>query len=349
MSATVVNLVDTTIERATPVMAQLTGVLRAIFKPVHYLHRLWRWYRRAEVYSNPENFAGLLSGHLINFFGGDNVALRVAAQCVLIATRILQCVQQQIVIGNAYQKLKEAFQGRFAYHMPSQWIKEKKTSFLKSSLSASTIIWIRLTSTTLFVRIHRILLCSLQLVKEIFVLSMRVMDAIESFSLSPTTRNESVNEFFVNGTKSLDILVENKAHLLSALKDNEEIISKILEGINPQYNVKELIAGVSKAMKTVETIQGGVKAVTSLGGGVIVKAANHGVFNFLCALGVSEHAPNFLDVKPDTSFENYMAEPKPLTEKEKLARQLAEKRTDWPVSQRTKAYPSSHKSAKLKS
>lgn len=337
MTASIINLVDTTAKSATPDTAQIPGVVQVLFTPLHYVHRLWRWYRKAEIYSNPENFVGLLGGHLLNFFAGDSVVLRVAAQCVFIATRILECIQQKIVICHAYKKLKEACQGTFAYHPPCQWIKETNISLSESLVSASTLNWIRLTAKTLSGRIQRIALCILRLLKEIFILSMRVMDAIESFSLSPTTRNDSLNELFVNGTRSLDILVENKQSLLSGLKDNKEVISSILQGLNPQYNVNDLIAGVSKTMKVVETVHSGVKAINSFCGGAVVKAFNHGTYHFLCGVGLSEFAPSSLDVTPDTSFEEHMADPRPLSSKEKIVLRAAQKRTTWPVSAKTKS------------
>lgn len=307
MTIAIVSLVDATTRRATPGSLQLPRFASIVFTGLHKVHRLWRWYRKADVYSNPDNFAGLLAGHAVNFLVGDALVLRVAAQCVFIATRILECVQQQALVCRAFRKCIDAFCGTYVVTPKIQWVKKSATSLGSSCFSAYSINWQRQFFRTLGYRIKWIACSILQLFTEIFKLSMRIMDAIESFSLSPRTRNESINEFFVNGTRCMDVLVQNKQCLLKSLIDNKPIIADILQGVNPAYKVEHLIATVSGAIDKTEMVSKGIKKVSRLWGGFFVNLLKNGVFSFMSTLGVSEYTPKYLLPAPDTPVEEILA------------------------------------------
>ena len=125
------------------------------------------------------------------------------------------------------------------------------------------------------------------------IFDMLTIDAIEAFTLSPATRNEAVNEFFVNGTKCLDIIAENKNTLLIKLKENQPIIEKVLSGIGASYTVGQVIEYIDKSLEKVKTASDTVKKVNQVVNGTFLEILKQGIFGFMCALGLSKFVPDY--------------------------------------------------------
>lgn len=249
----IVHLVQNTARYQTPNLYRMPPTTWAIFTTLHKIHQCWRWIRKAEIYSNPQNFQNLLAGHAVNWIVGDKLLIRIAAHCVLIMTRILACVEGQIAVHRAYQDWINSLKMTHSRHR--QW----KTYHEIIVFSPSVVNRINSTKDRLVMRIQEIMICSLCLVGELFILSMSLMEAIEAFSLNPQSRQESINEVFVNSNYSIDQLIENKELMVSRLKHNKRLVEMILTGIGTTYKVEQLIEAVEGAINIVEDVQNVVK------------------------------------------------------------------------------------------
>lgn len=287
MSA-VTTLVQTTTRDLTPSNFKLPPTAWSAFVALNRVHGLWRWYRRIELYRNPNNLSQLIAGHAVNFLIGDSLLVRVAAQCVLISTRILECVEQQASLCREGKRWVESVKGHYPLPVIDEW-EHKNTSCW---CSPSSMAWWKSASSTLFNRIKRVFWCTLNLVWKTFKLSMKVMDAVDVFTLSPETRNEGVNEFFVNSMKCLDTLVEKKEKLLQSLIDNRTIITRILKGSPITYD--QLLGAVERTLNKTELVHEKAQKISKFGNGIVIDFGKRALNGAFVASGLSQYRPSFL-------------------------------------------------------
>lgn len=278
----VIKTVNSTTQHLLPTTAYLPTGLWTVFNAIHNVHHTWRWYRWGKVYSNPENFLKLSTGHILNYTIGDNILVRIASQCVLISTRIVDCADHQIALSRAYQRWSDCLQNRFPEPVKVTW-----------DHANPNILYIHSK------RIRHIAKRSFKLISQMFKLSMGLMDAVEAFSLSPTTRNEAINEVFVNGTQFLDKLSENKQALIEKLKQNKPIIEKILVGIGASYSTDQFIERISKTLTKVNNVNQAIKKVDQFANGFFKDFLKQGIFGFMSALGLADYCPDSLVPLPD--------------------------------------------------
>lgn len=234
MSTPVVN----TVLNATQTHSSNTPIpkcLWVLFRLINKVHRVWRWFRHASVYSNPDNFSGLITGHIVSFIFEKSRALRVAAQVVMICRHLLECIEQMKVIAQAYKDWINAIKGNYQSKVKITWEKSE-SSCLPPSLMHS----IRTKFHKCIERIVKVAVATFYMIKSLFVLSMYIMDAIEAFSMSPEKSSESRNQFFVNGKFVLDAILEKQRDLVKTIDENKELIQDILTGIKAPFGVGKL-------------------------------------------------------------------------------------------------------------
>ena len=129
----ITEFVRTSIYDITSPQFRLSKYMWAAFISLNRVHGAWRWYRRAALYSNPENFSQLIAGHLIKFICGESALIRVAAQSVLIATRLIACAQQQKSLYKEGKRLIAAIKGDYAYPVDVPWITDSHSSIFSPS------------------------------------------------------------------------------------------------------------------------------------------------------------------------------------------------------------------------
>lgn len=300
----VVNLVHSSARSLTPVEVKVPGIVWNFFTVVHRVHRIWRWYRKAEIYSNPNNFYSLVAGHVLNFALGDNMVVRIAAQCVLIANCITKCVSQIVSLSRTYRKWIHSFGGN-DYQCKSM----RKTNEIYEGQRGVFKNFF----TPIIERIKKVAKATFKLLKSIFKLSMKFMDAIESFSMSPVTQNESINELFINGASFLDKMVKNQQLLLDTLENNKPLVSNILIGIKSSITADQLTETVSKSLSVTSTVQ----KISNAGGGALKNFAKHAVFGAAALVGVDKHLPKFIvpedDEVPFLKMESEAPRPRPIS------------------------------------
>lgn len=121
-----ISLVQTTTYDYTPAGLRMPPIVWAVFTGLNKVHGLWRWYRRADVYRKPENLANLAAGHIVNWLIGDMLIVRIAAQSLLVATRILDCAKQQAGLFRAGRKWIDAIKGHYPAPVRIEWQKRLK-------------------------------------------------------------------------------------------------------------------------------------------------------------------------------------------------------------------------------
>lgn len=282
------GFVQITAHDLCPAQARLPPLIWSAFTAFNQVHSIWRWYRRAELYRNPDNFSQLLAGHAINRIFGDVFILRVAAQCLLIATRILQCVQQQASLYREGERFIDALSGRFPAPVSVFWTKEQKSGWL----SPSTVHWWKITSGNLWNRIARIAFCALHFGKKAFTLSMLIMDAADAFYLSPSTRNEGIHEGFVNVIKWLNTIVDQKEELLAGISQNREIIEKIID--KSPFTYTQLHDTVARALGNAEGIHHHVDKIAAFGNGIILDFGKRALNGGMVVAGLANYRPEAL-------------------------------------------------------
>lgn len=249
----------------TPPTQRLPPIVWTAFTALNKVHGVWRWYRRVDLYTQPNTLTQLLAGHAVNFAFGDRLLLRIAAQCLLISTRVLDCAKQQTKLYEAAQHWVWAVRG--CYPKPNRQKWDKQPEF-----------WLKTQWNGVRDRIQRIIECTAMVFFHCFKLSMRIMDAIDVFSLSPYTSSEGVNELFVNAMKWMDNIVENNEELLRGLESNKALIEKILYKSPITYN--QLHTTVAATIEKTETVYQKAKAVSRFGDGVLLDLGSrmyHGV------------------------------------------------------------------------
>lgn len=202
--------------------------------------------------------------------------VRMAAQCLLVATRILECSQQQMRLWHSGKNWIAALKG----HYPSPiYVKWEKPSSNKSWLSPSTVYWWKSTTAALWERIKRIAYCTLDLFSKAFTLSMNIMDVVDAFCWSPMTKNDAVYESFVNIGKWMATIVDKKEELLEGLEDHKDLIKRILK--NSPLTYEKLHAAVSGTLEKTEFVHQSMQKISTLGGGAVKKTGKrmlNGVF-----------------------------------------------------------------------
>lgn len=287
--AGVANLVFTTVQTSTPLSGQLPSFVWLPFTVVHKTHRMWRQWRRAVLYTNQNNFAGLAAGHAAYLAGGANVPfIRCIAQATMICSRIFECIEQQIKIRGHCRSLIHAIKGEYLPHQKPLWL----TSSKHLLVSPSTIIWWKALKHESLSRTKEIAHHSYHIITGIFQLSMLMLDAAESFSSSPETGNESIREFYCNMSKSVDGLVNNSERLLETMTKHKELIQKVLTGMNIPISFDQILTSLNKALGNAQNLNNASKTAQAKLGGLMGDLAKKGLFGFLIGIGLSEFVPN---------------------------------------------------------
>jgi len=281
------DIVNQATRNAIPNPMRTSPALWAGFSALHKVHRLWRTYRRTKVYSNPDNFLRLMAGHAANFAVGDSLLFRVAAQCVLISTRILECAEQQRALQKSWDQLVHSFRGTYVIPAQADWGRGAKSDYL----SPSTISWWNVSGTQLAKRAYRVAVGIIDVGSQAFQLSMKIMDAVEVFTFNPETGDEAMNELFVNGSKWMDQLVDNKELLISSLEGNRGLISKILEGTGANGSVDDLIGKVRAAIGRAEEVRDQENEIAEEFGMVAAAFGKKALYGVAKGLGLAQFVP----------------------------------------------------------
>lgn len=251
-------IVESIARGATPSKAQLSGFLLSSYRIIHRVHCLWVWGHRIETHANPENFLKLAAGRVVNWLAGDTLPVRVAAQAVLITKYILETVDEQVAMKEEVESLWDRLSDPYALPPKVKWTKTAGGTFL----SPSTKHWWKIKFNALVTMVSRIFKAIFSLFKGLFKLSMKMLDTLSAFSFTTSTKNAAVNEIFVNFSRMMKLLNDERELLLCCLQNNKKIIKQLLEGTQSAFTYEQLFASVKETIKVSRSFDRNTKNVS---------------------------------------------------------------------------------------
>lgn len=289
------TLVRTTTVELSSTTSLIPTAAQIAFSVFHRIHRFWRWIRLGQIYSDPNNFAQLAAGHGVNYLLDKSILIRISAISVLIATRILHCVDEYEKLQNSWLKMKQSFSNQFPTIIDCSW--DQGTA--KGFFSVSTVIWIKTTTKTILSRIQWVAICIFKVGKYAFLLSMRLVDTVEAFSLNPSIRNEGINLLFVNSSTCMSKLVDNRDLLLKSLESNQEVIQKVFEGLGTKLTTEQLTQTVEAALEKTGSFHRSTRTVNQHIGEFVTACGKKWTYEFFREIGLRHMVPKSM-VHPTT-------------------------------------------------
>lgn len=253
------------------------------------IRNFFRYLRYGNVYTNSDNFLQLFSGHLLNLTLGDNRYVQVAAQCVLIANRILESIEQQRKVYRCYDKLVSHVHKRFP--RCEEFHSQELQGASSTSISPSSRIKFHSHMHEAKVFVSQLIYRIYRLAVEVFKLCLVLCDTVDSFSLSPTTRNEAVSHLFVNMVQQLNYLVEN-VELLQKLQAERYIIDKVFMKMGSPYRTEQLITALEPLVRTAGAANRCVESIRTAANGAFLQFVQEGIFGFMAVIGLSDLLPD---------------------------------------------------------
>lgn len=283
------NTVVQTVHAATIGMQgamPIAAPVRVAFSVCNTVYQFYRMYNKADIYSNPDNFYKLMTGHALHFVAGNSEALRVVAQCAAISKRILGCIAQQGKVVNAYENWWNAMAGNYP--------KYRQVNFQNSGssvlYSSSTAKWMAAKWQVVSERVRHIAIATINFCWELLHLSMRLMDTVEAFSVSPMKHHENISELFINAGDTIDGVVDLQKAILKTLQDNEKMVAQVLKGIGSSYTVEQVIGVAKTFLKAGEVVQD----IGNAAGEVAKDFGSRVIYGAAQIFGAEEHIPESL-------------------------------------------------------
>lgn len=274
----IVGFIQETTYDLTPTSSRLPSFLWVGFTALNKMHGLWRWYRRIEVYRKPDNLMQLLAGQTVNMILGDSFIIRIAAQSLLVATRLSECAKQQTILYQACIRWSEALKGKYVRPIDLKWAKQSGWG------SPSSVYWWKHRFLTLIERIRKVMFCTFEICSEALKLSMCMMDVFDAFCWSPSTRQDAIGEGFVNMTTWLTMMTEQKEELLQGITNNKVIIEKLLE--KSPFTYQQFHRTIETGLNKVEKVVHGVKTLSSLGGKKFIQQSKKAIHRGFFVMGL---------------------------------------------------------------
>lgn len=292
----IATLVQATIRTSSPIANPLPSIIWLPFKGIHFVHRLWRTWRHASLYTNPCNFPTIAAAHA---GAGQIPVLREVALAALIGSRISECIDEQMKLYQNYKRGIHTIKGHYLPRPSIKWTKQSKSIFI----SPSTDLWFKTLAFDVQARIKKLSYHTLMIITGLFQTSMLTIDTIESFSFSAEKANQGVMEFSRNSAKIIDTLANNGEELLNTITKHKAVIQKIFAGRNIPVSVDSLIEILSKSIQKVNLVNEATKKGQHAAAGLMVDLAKKGGFGFLVSTGMSELIPNVMVPKLNHPWE----------------------------------------------
>ena len=284
-----INVVKVTTVSLTPSEFQLSGFLSHCFRIIHFIHKIWYWCRRFDLYKNPDNFLKLAAGHTLNWVAGDRALIRIAAQAVLIGTRVIENVKEQSALVKESKNFWRTVTNPYSISMRIKYEEFEPNKWISLKTRYKWKIRIRILTR----KIVKISVASFHIIKRLFILSMKTMDAASAFSYgNPHLRQESLNEFFINSSKCMEELIQNREWLVNSLKKNKGVIDTLLKNSFSIFTVDQLINTIEKGLDVTERVHSGIETsskVVGVFGRDLFKRATFGLFQ---AAGLTDLMPH---------------------------------------------------------
>ncbi len=260
-------------------------VIQPVFKP---LFKGWRLIRFFNLYKKPENHAQLAAGHGVNMAAGNRAIVKTSAICLHILAQIINCTDELQKIENALENIKKARRDHHIKQEPVIWQTKSKVPFI----SISRQIKIIHSGKNIALLIQIIAVSVLKVGKHTFLLTMTVSYLVHIFFLTEDSKNDSINEIFVNSAQVVDKLSSKKEYIITKLQNNENLISDILMEANSKLKASDIIETAKKKLKTVDNINQRSHNISKATGGLFKACIHNRRREILYDLGLKRFSPD---------------------------------------------------------
>lgn len=261
-SQNIINFVQDTSGNHLGAAERAPAELWKLASALSKVRQAWRSWNQVEVYSNPKNFWNLVGGHALDAVL-DIKIIKTIGQVIIIAKSILICINEQKELRQSYSRFKKALSCAY----PTSSVYAMKTKNFTASVS-----WTEDIKHRLVMRIRRIANAFFDLCKDVFKMSMRIMDVFDAFSWDPEKRNNDIKQIFVNYSQFYDELVVKKERWIEEINLNKEIINSICQRFQVGFDSDTMIKHVERLSKGMEYAQlvaeAGKNIVNNIGKGL---------------------------------------------------------------------------------
>jgi hypothetical protein len=218
------DAIHETTSSLSPISHQLPAFFSKSVKVICAVHAFWRGTRTARAARDAPSFGLYLAGLGLNLAFGDRKGVKVAAQAVLIALRIVECVEHYIALQILYEELVQELTGHAIVPMQTTWKGPKGWIFLSPSIHHA-IQWECAVKSH---RAKRIATIIARIAYRLFDLSMCILDASKAFSLDNEHVSDNVNELFLNSYDLWQKLTTDMPFLQEKLQEHSHTIDTLI-------------------------------------------------------------------------------------------------------------------------
>lgn len=235
-----------------PAREHLPPVVWGLFQPLHIIRKTWhcwRVYHQVDFLINDASFCSIIAGAKI----GNSIPVRCFAYLCLLSNRVHMCQDLAEDLSDTYRQLIDAIKGKYESPRESTWIQGQGSSPFSATFINSRQM------RALIDRAKRIIICIFHLIKEIFLLSMYLLDTLDAFFINPLdpTHDVRINELFRNFHYSIDHLVKDQELLLCSMNKNKVFIEKILTVLHSPIHFEDITTILDGALTVTRVVKKG--------------------------------------------------------------------------------------------
>lgn len=249
---------------------------------IYSIHLLWKVNQEVQdTTKNSTSFVAYIAGWLANKAIGNGLVgniMEKAAVLILIARRVQDCMHRFFRIYRSFQDCKCVLQGKtfqVNYHTGLQ------SSKILAFLDPSIRMWISIQRQLLMIRISSLVKNFCFFWYEVFNFSNELILLSEAMKLDPTQKDEAKNKMLLNTWNIISDIARNKDNLNDELKENQELIRKILLVFGTDLNFDLVLKSVNSVGKisriVTDKTNTTVKTAAVTAGSAIVTFVNNSI------------------------------------------------------------------------
>lgn len=294
------TLIQKTINELSPNGLNLPEEVYGVFYALHYVQATYRWAQR--VFVNSQDITKFTAGCVFNQALQDALKIRECAVYLLIATRIMDCVDQQNKLQKSWNKWKSAVEGNYLKPVYAPWSTKAQDPYF----SESTWVWIRFNAEDLSNRVYLLFIRTYKVGENAFLLSLRIADAVDNaidgLEMNSKIQNDGVNELFFNFSKWTNKFVENKELLVDGLRSRKEVIDIFLRNLSSVITSDQVINSAVESLNIASNFCKSANNATKTVDGFMFEWARKWAFDLATDLSLEEYFPMALLPPSKPSF-----------------------------------------------
>lgn len=231
-------------------------------KAFHIIHKIWRGSKTLTAVSTPTGFLAYVGGVGLNMAYGDRRGVKIAAQTVMIALRVVQCIEHFVALKVYVSELKSELAGHTILPMKPTWNRSGSFVFMSPSTHEYACRKLEL----LRYRIWRIAELLGIIFYRLFDLSMVMYDASQAFNIDNEHVSDNVNEIFSNGYQIWEKLTSDLPYLAQKIEENSKVIDVLMKKVtHTPLDTSTLLI----FCRTMASVRDGAEQVVEVVGGAI--------------------------------------------------------------------------------